>query len=443
MYISHPKYIKYLLMRSQYMPLALCLFLSFFVVSHSLLAKNIPIKKTEKSFKINGLDKDKHAEMSGLKMLASNEFLSLNQEEAASFKKEASSNSKTTLSVNSYKSDEEILGTMEVSTQNFAIHPVTFETGSFWLGLFYGSFLMLIVLNLVCFFLFGEKAFLYFSGACAAVTLLLSGSDGTLATFLNTGAAILPFFSAAALMLFAFFSFSFGCYYLKLDRPFPKLKLVSFALLAISISIIVGASFVNESKLLAIASVASVAVICLYFVMGVLYFSRNNYAKFYVIATAIPTLFIIDFFVIGELGLTFLSTESVHIKTAVLIQTLVMTYAIMYRMRAIKEENELRVTEMRIFMKRQELMNRENVKQMVQEVYLENLIMQYDLDGLEIKLLQYISEGKENVKIARKLKISEKEVEEHTNDLYSKLEIREQIKEDHRMLESQPDYIYN
>ena len=88
-------------------------------------------------------------------------------------------------------------------------------------------------------------------------------------------------------------------------------------------------------------------------------------------------------------------------------------------------------------------MNRENVKQMVQEVYLENLIMQYDLDGLEIKLLQYISEGKDNVKIARKLKISEKEVEELTNDLYSKLEIREQIKEDHRMLETQPDYIYN
>ena len=49
--------------------------------------------------------------------------------------------------------------------------------------------------------------------------------------------------------------------------------------------------------------------------------------------------------------------------------------------------------------------------QLMEEVYLENLIMHYDLDGFEIKLLQYISEGKENAKIARKLKTTESEIE--------------------------------
>ena len=69
--------------------------------------------------------------------------------------------------------------------------------------------------------------------------------------------------------------------------------------------------------------------------------------------------------------------------------------------------------------------------------------MQYDLDGLEIKLLQYISEGKDNAKIARKLKTTEVEVEFLTRELYEKLEISEQIQEDYRMVDTQPDYIYN
>ena len=112
-------------------------------------------------------------------------------------------------------------------------------------------------------------------------------------------------------------------------------------------------------------------------------------------------------------------------------------------MKTIKEENELRQTEMRIFLKRQEMMNRRNVEKLMEDVYLENLIMHYDLDGLEIKLLQYISEGKDNAKIARKLKTTESDIEELTKELYQKLEIGEHIQQDYRMVEEQPDYIYN
>jgi len=116
----------------------------------------------------------------------------------------------------------------------------------------------------------------------------------------------------------------------------------------------------------------------------------------------------------------------------------------MYRMQAIKEEHELRQAELRIFLKRQEVMaSRKGTENLIEDVYLENLIMHYDLDGLEIKLLQYISEGKDNAKIARKLKTTENEIEEFTKELYNKLEIGEHIQEDFRMLDSQPDYIYN
>ena len=57
--------------------------------------------------------------------------------------------------------------------------------------------------------------------------------------------------------------------------------------------------------------------------------------------------------------------------------------------------------------------------------------------------MQYISEGKDNAKIARKLNTTEADIEDMTKELYEKLEIGEQIQQDYRMVEQQPDYIYN
>jgi len=112
-------------------------------------------------------------------------------------------------------------------------------------------------------------------------------------------------------------------------------------------------------------------------------------------------------------------------------------------MQAVKDESEIRQTEMQIFLEGQDVVTRNHVEKMVEDVYLENLIMQYDLNGIEIKLLQYISEGKANKKIANKLKIKENDVVDYTKDLYEKLQISEHIEDDYNLLENQPDFIYN
>jgi DNA-binding NarL/FixJ family response regulator len=112
-------------------------------------------------------------------------------------------------------------------------------------------------------------------------------------------------------------------------------------------------------------------------------------------------------------------------------------------MQAVKDESEIRQTEMQIFLEGQDVVTRNHVEKMVEDVYLENLIMQYDLNGFEIKLLQYISEGKANKKIANKLKIKENDVVDYTKDLYKKLQISEHIEDDYNLLENQPDFIYN
>jgi len=311
-------------------------------------------------------------------------------------------------------------------------------------GLFYGFVVTLMLLNLVCFFLFDEKTFLLYSFATTGSALLLFFSDGLFSLVGFEAGNAIPTIQSLLLLMAVGFSAIFASRYLNLKEFLPKVKWFAIPLFCIAGVAVAFSAITGKEIFSAIANVALFSTLFVYFNAGVYLFSRKNYAKFYVIASFIPLLFCIDFFVLNPLGIEFLSTQTFHIKAAVISEMLILTYANMFRMQAIKEENELRQVEMRIFLKRQEALNaRQKAEKLVEDVYLENLIMHYDLDGLEIKLLQYISEGKDNAKIARKLSTTETDVEDMTKELYDKLEIGEQIQQDYRIVEQQPDYIYN
>jgi len=313
----------------------------------------------------------------------------------------------------------------------------------FNLGLYYGFALTMVFLNIVCFLLFDEKLFLFYSMVLAGLTSVFFYNDGLLVLFGNEQLVTDAILESTLLLITIGAGALFASKYLRIKEHNPFISKIVIPLYSIASILVITAWFTGSEYLASIANAVSFGILSVYFIVGVILFSRKNYVKFYVIASSIPLLFTIDYFVLSGFGIDFLFTEAVHIKVAVLAEMLLMTYAIIFRMKAIKEENELRQTEMRIFLKRQDVMHRQNVEQMVEDVYLENLIMHYDLDGLEIKLLQYISEGKTNEKIARKLKFSESELEEQTKLLYEKLEIGEQIQEDYRMVDNQPDYLYN
>lgn len=310
-------------------------------------------------------------------------------------------------------------------------------------GLFYGSLAIMLLISIASFFIFEEKVFGFF-GLTLSGSLALFFSEDSIGFLLfgnmieNTNALTTTLSCIAAGLIAAFSS-----KYLTLKEYYPKLKTFTLPLFAFALGLSIATWFVPGELLSITANIMSFAIIFIYYGVGVSLFSKNNYSKFYVIGFSIPLLFSLDYFLLSGLGINFLNTELYHVKTAYFINILLMTYAIVYRMKAIKEETVLRKTEMQIFLKRQEMMNRDNIAKMVEDVYLENLIMHYDLDGLEIKLLQYISEGKENKKIARKLNTTEVDVEEMTRDLYHKLQISDAIQEDVNLLDAQPDYIYN
>ncbi|PKP25657.1 MAG: hypothetical protein CVU03_07330 [Bacteroidetes bacterium HGW-Bacteroidetes-2] len=313
----------------------------------------------------------------------------------------------------------------------------------FKLGIYYGFAIMVIIINLMCFILFDEKVFLYYCAVLATMTSSFFYSDGLfrLLGYDNTFIAIYlePLLYTSVALFAAYFATKF----LKLDESMPKLKWLTLGLISIATVCFISYWTTQNWMYAVIGNTTIWSVLLIYLIAGATLFRQKVYARFYVIAYSLLFLLLVDYFVLKGFGVSLINVSAFQLKVASSIEMLVLTYAIMYRMRALKEENDMMQIEMRLYLKRIELLRSPDNIKMVDDLYLENLVNHYELNNLETKLLQYISKGKDNAKIALKLNISVKEVEKITKSLYKKLEISEQIQEDQRMVDEQPDYIYN
>jgi DNA-binding CsgD family transcriptional regulator len=427
-------------MKSQILPPTLCLMLAIlFCFSSSFsTAKNLHFKtkKADNHLALHILEKKSSDNLLMQNLQDKTSEISTSEDSSRSDSKPTIMNQQSLNKENSYDS------TLIVARNNIDYQNIG-DSSLFRKGMFYGFALMVILLNFICFFLFEEKLFLYFSLALTALHVTFLSIDSLFPLIGINGIENIEAMPSTMFFVSTACGALFASKFLTLEEFYPKLKWVAASILGFSF-MMVFSSWISETALFSsVANIANFSVLALYFLAGVTLFSKKNYVKFYVIALSVPLLFSLDFFVFKKLGVYFLSTENSHLKAATIVEMFLMTFAIVYRMNAIKEEYDTRQTEMRIFLKRQEVLNRTNTEELMQDMHLENLIMQYDLDGLEIKLLQYISEGKNNTKIARKLKTTEREIEIFTKELYNKLQIENHIKEDYDMVAAQADYIYN
>jgi hypothetical protein len=345
---------------------------------------------------------------------------------------------------NSYKNTKAISAANPKMSQNSASDLMFFQqTHIFSNGLFYGFILMVVLLNGFCSILFKDKAFGFFALGITALGALIFQFDGLAALFtLNATQSI--FAELGTLWLLTVLISVFAHQYLLAQQYAPKLQILSGMLLGLSLVAIGFYAFLGSMLFVQISEVIMVTLLGRYLVLGLLRAKNSGYAKIFVLALTPLLIVLVDQLIYNQIGQSLFGLSDGLLKISTIALVLIMTYGLLYRMQALKGEQDMRNLEMRIFMDRQEAFTaRIKTEKLVEDLYLENLIMQYDLDGFEIKLLQYISEGKTNVVIAKKMKTTVEEIEDRTKDLYQKLDIAEQIREDEALLQSQPDYLYN
>ncbi len=345
---------------------------------------------------------------------------------------------------NSYKNTRAISATNPKLSQNSASDLMFFQqTHIFSNGLFYGFILMVVLLNGFCSILFKDKAFGFFALGITSLGALIFQFDGLAALFtLNTTQSI--FAELGTLWLLTVLMSVFAHQYLLAQQYAPKLQILSGMLIGLSLVAIGFYAFLGSVLFVQIAQVIMVTLIGRYLFLGLVRAKNSRYVKIFVLALTPLLVVLVDQLIYNQIGQSLFGLSDGLLKISTIALVLIMTYGLLYRMQALKGEQDMRNLEMRIFMDRQEAFTaRIKTEKLVEDLYLENLIMQYDLDGFEIKLLQYISEGKTNAIIAKKMKTTVEEIEDRTKDLYQKLDIAEQIREDEALLQSQPDYLYN
>jgi hypothetical protein len=350
----------------------------------------------------------------------------------------------TSLEENSYKSALQMSLPNQNAQQDTASGLMFFQqTHIFSNGIFYGFVLMLVLLNAFCYALFKDKTFGLFALGMTTLSALIFQFDGLAALFTLEFTESLFLEIGTLWLLTAVFSI-FSHQYLLAKEYAPKLKILSGILLSLSL-VSVGFYALLESTLyLQVAQVILMTLVGRYLFLGILRAKDSGYAKIFIIALTPFLIVLTDQLIYNQLGQSLFGLSDGLLKISATLLVLTMTYGLLYRMQSLKGEQDMRQLEMRIFMDRQEAFTaRAKTEKLVEDLYLENLIMQYDLDGFEIKLLQYISEGKTNAVIAKKMKTTVEEIEDRTKDLYQKLDIAEQIREDQTLLQSQPDYLYN
>lgn len=252
------------------------------------------------------------------------------------------------------------------SEENFA---KANQQSLFKLGAYYGFAIMVIIINLMCFFLFDEKVFLYYGGVLTTLTLSFFYTDGLfrLLGFENT--FTIYYLEPLLHLSVALFTAYFATKFLKLEDMMPKLKWITTTLIGAAI-ISFTSYWMTDVWLYAAIGNAFVWVVLLnYLIAGATLFKHKVYAQFYVIAYSLPFVLMVDYYVLAGFGVRFLDISSSHMKIAGALEMLVLTYAIMYRMRAIKEEKEMMQIEMRLYLKRIELLRSPDNIQMVDDLY--------------------------------------------------------------------------
>ncbi|MCG1036481.1 LuxR C-terminal-related transcriptional regulator [Polaribacter sargassicola] len=290
------------------------------------------------------------------------------------------------------------------------------ETNSLLInGFYYGFSILIIFLNFIYYFLFKDKVFCYYAFFQFTLCFGIFTMDGML-NYYNITGYLNELIMVINYVSMAYFSSKFAVSYLFIDTYFPNLKkytkFLGFCILVFAILFLVCTNYYN----LLILNILVFSLVTIYWVCGIILFNKNFYTKILVIADAIILFSAIDYFVLKFLGLSIINVDSLSIKIGAFVEMITLSFAVLYRMNVLINENKFMKNEIINYSK--ELAKSTNDNQSNKE---QNLT---ELSKREKEIFDLIVLAKSNKEIASDLNISINTVKFHIKNIYEKLEIK-------------------
>lgn len=283
-------------------------------------------------------------------------------------------------------------------------------------GFYYGFAFLVIIYNICYYVLFKDDAFLYYALFLGSTSFGVFIMDGML-NYLNVDKNINDVLMISNYYFLAFFSSKFANSYLFLDHYYPKLKRFSYALG--TIIIILGLLYLKSKNYyyLLFVNILVFSLLTIYWFSSVLLFKKNFYTKILAFSFVIILFLAIDFFVLNFLGFSIFHTNQNNIKIGAFTEMIVLSVAVLYRMKALKKENEFMTQEIITY---SNLLKEKNKKSKTKSI--KNNIQ--NLSIREREIFDLILQGKSNKEIAESINISINTVKFHIKNIYEKLHIK-------------------
>ncbi|MCP9768108.1 hypothetical protein EGI22_09300 [Lacihabitans sp. LS3-19] len=286
-------------------------------------------------------------------------------------------------------------------------------------GLYYGLGIVIVILNLFYFFNFKEITFLYYSFFLTGILFTILFRDGLVPFVFNSS-----WLAKDGEVIFHFATVSFGILfaseYLRHQLHFPKLKF--FAFLNSLATLIFFSIYIGTNRFIwfGLAQLSGITLLSIYWISSLLLFRKNTFSAFFAIAYSFILLLTIDFFILPIFGLPNLGITTSLMKISSVFEMLILSYAVVYRMRILQKENK--DIQASLFKRTSQI---EKLEEELNKLKLgvKNNITTADLSGREVEILTMIANGVPTKEMADKLFLSVNTIKYHVKNLYDKLEI--------------------
>lgn len=286
-------------------------------------------------------------------------------------------------------------------------------------GFYYGFVLVAFLLNFFFFFSLKDKLFLYYCLFLGSITLGVLSYDGLLQLFipkfLVTHSNVITHF------LVTFFGYLFGYKFLNIPYYLPKSKNIGYLLIVLA-SLLYFLFFITKQYLfVTIADTISFFLLTYNWVSGIIIFRKHVFAKFLVFGYSLILFSTALFILPTAWGINMYTTSLLSIKIGSILEIIILTYAITFRIKILQGENRKFRKEIDKF-----IQNFEKSKEELSEsdiIKISITIEKYNLSEREGEVFNLIVRGLTNKRIAEDLHISLNTVKYHIRNIYEKLNI--------------------
>lgn len=209
------------------------------------------------------------------------------------------------------------------------------------IGMYFGFFVMILIINLFYYFTFRDRLFLFYVFVLTSITASLFFSDGAVRWLIGSHPYIMPRLELLnRLILITTGCALFAHEYLQLSIFMPRVKKYTLIAIACFIPFLVAYLITFEFIYYIITEILVFAILTAYWVCGIMLYRKTLIAKFFVFAYALLLLVGLEYDIFRQLGVSIFGLSFQHLKIGGVVEMLLLSYAIVYRMWQLQKEND-------------------------------------------------------------------------------------------------------